>query len=338
MSRRPSRRRRTRRQPRQHPVYIPPPPSETNPVPQTQAPPQPQSSLPSKDSGAYPPLRITSQPMDAKAAQAQALFAEQTDGQVTQGSASQIHALGNAPVTLPSSSVHAALGPNGQPVTPPDRLTAPPNTRLRHRKRLRAPIPHRSRSRAARNLRNKPPPPPRQLLRSSRRQPHRHRREPSGKKSKPKARTQTVPTLVTAPGEPNPSQVTVTVRRGGAPETPQAGSGKPGSDSTGVSDEELQQRNLPPLRGPWVRVQREARVISPREEAEAQLQSLESGYSAWMGGGRNDQLSQRQPWIRSPVRARGSVRDFDAIRLQRAPDRGGQDRCSSTPDRPTAPA
>ena len=59
----------------------------------------------------------------------------------------------------------------------------------------------------------------------------------------------------------------------------------PGTLTTnGVTDEELQQQNLPPLRGPWVRVQREQRVISPREEAEAQLQSLESGYSGWMGG------------------------------------------------------
>ena len=33
-----------------------------------------------------------------------------------------------------------------------------------------------------------------------------------------------------------------------------------------------------------MRVQREQRVISPREEAEAQLQSLESSYSGWMGG------------------------------------------------------
>ena len=38
------------------------------------------------------------------------------------------------------------------------------------------------------------------------------------------------------------------------------------------------------MRGPWVKVQREPHVISPRDEAEMQLQSLESSYSAWLGG------------------------------------------------------
>jgi len=58
----------------------------------------------------------------------------------------------------------------------------------------------------------------------------------------------------------------------------------PASSGAGLTDEELQQRNLPPLRGPWVRVQRGAHPISPREEAEVQLRSIESGYSAWLGG------------------------------------------------------
>src|SRR5208283_1961366 len=53
---------------------------------------------------------------------------------------------------------------------------------------------------------------------------------------------------------------------------------------TGLTDQELEQRNLPPLRGPWVRVQREANPMSPREEAEMQLQAIESGYSGWLGG------------------------------------------------------
>ena len=104
------------------------------------------------------------------------------------------------------------------------------------------------------------------------------------KKGKRRAsHTQKVPTLVTAPGEQNPSQVTpsATVPETPIPETP----ANPATVSAnGITDEELQQQNLPPLRGPWVRVQREQRVISPREEAEAQLQSLESGYSPWMGG------------------------------------------------------
>ncbi|MGA3332979.1 MAG: cellulose synthase subunit BcsC-related outer membrane protein [Terracidiphilus sp.] len=53
---------------------------------------------------------------------------------------------------------------------------------------------------------------------------------------------------------------------------------------TGLSDEQLEQRNLPPLRGPWVRIQRQANPPSPRELAEQQLQAIESGYSGWLGG------------------------------------------------------
>ena len=105
---------------RSNPVYIPPPPADSVPaqsIPSQPAspPPQPQSSAsPQNLSNPHPPLRISSQPMDAKAAQVQALFADQTDGQLTQGSAAQIHALANAPVALPSNSVHPAMGPHGQ--------------------------------------------------------------------------------------------------------------------------------------------------------------------------------------------------------------------------------
>jgi hypothetical protein len=51
-----------------------------------------------------------------------------------------------------------------------------------------------------------------------------------------------------------------------------------------LSDQDLEQRNLPPLRGPWVRIQRGANPVSPRDEAEMQLRSIESGYSGWLGG------------------------------------------------------
>jgi len=61
-----------------------------------------------------------------------------------------------------------------------------------------------------------------------------------------------------------------------APSAPTAGAG--------LSDDEIQQRNLPPLRGPWIRIQRQQNPMSPREEAEMQLRSIESGYSPWLGG------------------------------------------------------
>jgi hypothetical protein len=73
---------------------------------------------------------------------------------------------------------------------------------------------------------------------------------------------------------PNPDQTQVT----DLPAAPQSTTG------AGLSDQELEQRNLPPLRGPWVRIQREQRTTSPRDEAEMQLRSIESGYSPWLGG------------------------------------------------------
>ena len=60
---------------------------------------------------------------------------------------------------------------------------------------------------------------------------------------------------------------------------------QPGSSSSsGASDQDLQQQNLPPLRGPWIRIQRQAAPPSPRDLAEQQLQAIESGYSGWLGG------------------------------------------------------
>jgi hypothetical protein len=56
------------------------------------------------------------------------------------------------------------------------------------------------------------------------------------------------------------------------------------SGGTGLTDQELEDRNLPPLRGPWVRVQREQAAANPHDEAEAQLEAIESGYSPWLGG------------------------------------------------------
>jgi hypothetical protein len=239
--------------------------------------------------------------MEARAAQAQALFAEQTDGQVTAGSAAQIHTLANAPVTLPSDPVHRALDANGRP---------PAESPMAYNAAQYTPSAQEAATGAysAQKPQQTPAQPGQQPLRQSTpaaaSQPsaeqsvtHQPVNPLSGqpgqaKQSKQKVpHTETVPTLVTAPGEQNPSQVAMPPSP--APETtpspvPEASTptqSAPGTLTTnGVTDEELQQQNLPPLRGPWVRVQREQRVISPREEAETQLQSLESGYSSWIGG------------------------------------------------------
>jgi tetratricopeptide (TPR) repeat protein len=284
---------------RQSPVFIPPPPSDNVPAPapsqQPYTPPQPQSSVASPDSGPHPPLRITLQPMDPKAAQVQAQFAEQTDGQLTQGSAAQIHSLANAPVTLPSDPVHRALDANGRPPAEPtvayNDTQYTPSAQEAATGAYSAQKPQQTPTQP----RQQPAPPP--LQQPTPQQPAAQQplnpapaQPEQTKKAKQKAvRTQTVPTLVTAPGEQNPSQVTVP--QASVPETTTQSApestvpASPGTVTTnGITDEELQQQNLPPLRGPWVRIQREQRVISPREEAESQLQSLESGYSPWMGG------------------------------------------------------
>ncbi len=55
-------------------------------------------------------------------------------------------------------------------------------------------------------------------------------------------------------------------------------------DNNGFTDQQLEQQNLPPLTGPWVRTRRQAPPLSPRDRAEAQLQAIEGGYSGWLGG------------------------------------------------------
>jgi tetratricopeptide (TPR) repeat protein len=61
------------------------------------------------------------------------------------------------------------------------------------------------------------------------------------------------------------------------------GVSNPPADNIGASDNDLMQENLPPLRGGYRRpaiVQRR----NPREEAEAQLATIEGGFSPWLGG------------------------------------------------------
>ncbi len=260
----------TRTEPLPAPVFIPvPQTSPTGPAAQQPAQPAyvpvPQSSVAVPDSGGQPPLRITSQPMDTKAAQAQALFADQTDGQLTQGSAAQIHALGNAPVTLPASSAPQPASGETPRATTYSATQYTPSAQEAATGAYSAQKPQPA---------TQPAQPPSTTTGQLPAPPAPATVEP-GKKSKHKAApTETVPTLVTAPGEQNPSQVTV-------PESPAVNQTV---TTQGITDEELQQRSLPPLRGPWVKVQREARAVTPREEAEMQLQTLESSYSAWMGG------------------------------------------------------
>jgi len=277
------------------PVYIPPPPAKdaaprrSTPLmlqPQTpqahDAPqiyiPEPQASSQSPQPPVHPALRLSSEPVGGQAAAVQAQFAQQdTDTQLTQGD-TQIRQLQNVPVLgpgQPAAPAVASVGPILNGTTPilnnaqytPSAQDAATGAYSAQRPPSGQAAP--TQANPAQSCTNgcAPPPPP-----------ARHHRRKKSAENEPA--TETVPTLSTAPSEQYPAQPP-------AQETqpPAAGQQAPAeSNPGGLTDEQLQERNLPPLRGPWVRVQREPRSISPREEAEQQLTALESGYSGWLGG------------------------------------------------------
>ena len=237
-----------------------------------------------------PPLRITSQPMGDQAARAQAQFAAQTDSQLTQGSAAVVHALPNATVNADAnqlaamqvpadqSQVRPALDPvpgvlhtqmgdytsaqytpsaqeaaTGAYSVPRTQLALPPE-----KPAASAP----SESTAARRRRITPPP---------------NRQADRQVPTQVAIAEPPAPPLSSAPAAPvAPSQQ--------APQSApaQAGQSQPAQTGTGATDEQLQERNLPPLRGPWSRTH--GHSISPREEAELRLRTIEGGYSGWLGG------------------------------------------------------
>ncbi len=263
------------RQPAQLTGRVNLPPSEENvatTAPDDSQNAQPPPPNPNAQSSPEPAnLRISSQPMDATAAQAQVQFAQQTDSQLTQGSASLIHAVPNAPVApLPAvqsaptsrqgvynvaqytpSAQEAATGAYSapkqqacpqqpcpqQPAATPAKPQAGSTATRRKRKKKN--------QQAMQTLGNAP-------IKSN------EGAVPSGEGTTP---SQAQPPVEMQ--EENPAQTTT---------------------GTGLTDQELEQRNLPPLRGPWVRVQRGANPLSPRDEAELQLRAIESGYSGWLGG------------------------------------------------------
>ncbi|WP_263358261.1 cellulose synthase subunit BcsC-related outer membrane protein [Acidicapsa ligni] len=227
----------------------------------------PQNYQPStQPQNTQPNLRITSQPMNPTAARAQAMLADQTDGQLTQGLS--IRYLSNA-TTGPDglnalqqiSSPNAAYS-NAQYTPSAQDAAAGAYSAQKQGQQPTAPQP-------VQPAIQQPAKPLPSLNSSQNAKPVRRRR-----RAKP-ATTQSVPTLVTAPGETPAPQQSIT--------DGQLPASQP-TTTTGLSDQELQNRNLPPLRGPWVRTAREPKIISPREEAETQLRTIEGGYSAWLGG------------------------------------------------------
>jgi tetratricopeptide (TPR) repeat protein len=228
-------------------------------------------------------LRITSQPMNSLAAQVQALFAEQTDSQLTQGSATAIHALPHVPVDPVLSNLNGQRPGSGEysmtQYTPSaqEAATGAYSAPKQNASQQTAP------QAAAQPEAQQPPPKPPAAAKVKT---GRRARKAAAKANNaqtlstwdntPPANQQQSQQVLTPQQEPVQQQVEV-------PAETQSETVPTASDK-GLTDEELQQRNLPPLRGPWVRVQREARATSPREEAEMQLRAIESGYSAWLGG------------------------------------------------------
>ena len=281
--------------PRQDPIYpqLVPQSYKQSPPNNGQSPPQAgnrQARNPS-DSSAIPPsgLRITSQPINPQAERAQALLAGETDGQLSLGySSGAIHNLPNANGTAPlvlgevptqgmtqrgaaapsqrdsraylalnnaqytPSAQDAAAGAysaqkNNQPVPQQPEPVQPPITQQ--------PAPQ------------QPTTPAPKLTGTKRRS-----------RTKAQPARQEVPTLVTAPGQPQPQQPQLPVTDAPVQNTQQ-------ETPAGLTDQELQQRNLPPLRGPWYRPRRPQDLpLSPRDEAEMQLRQIEGGYSGWLGG------------------------------------------------------
>ncbi len=262
----------------QFPADTPPPGQQPNQLPPQAQPgwtPNPQSSLRPPRQGSQPARRITREPVGDPAAQAQALFADQVDDQLTQGLQSPIRPLENAPVTLPGDQAPA---------------TAYSATQYTPSAQEAATGAYSARKQSSKSTQQQTTQP--STTTSPGAQPYPAPDANSTAPQKPKAarrratRTETVPTLVTAPGEQSPQQVQMP-QYSAAPESTAPETAIPGpsaATTAGLSDEELEQHSLPPLRGAWVRVQRQKQPVGPREEAEQQLQSLESGYSPWMGG------------------------------------------------------
>jgi hypothetical protein len=224
------------------------------------------ASQESSDSSTVPGVRITSQPMNTLAAEAEALFAEQTDSQLTQGSATAIHSVPNIPPAslsaLPDSKSQYTMAqytPSAQEAAT-GAYSVPKQPAAQQQPPAQKPPPHAKK------------PSPRQ-------QPGLKQTKHAKKKNKPTPtlgeQTAPTPTLDHVPAEQeSPQQVQAPVE---VPAEPEPATG------AGLTDQELMQRNLPPLRGPWIRIQRDTQPLSPREEAEMQLRSIESGYSGWLG-------------------------------------------------------
>jgi tetratricopeptide (TPR) repeat protein len=242
--------------------------------------PLPQANLNAQPSSATTGLRLSSQPMNPTAARAQAMLTDETDGQITQGLVSgPIRYLSNAVTPgqpeLPSAAYPAA-GPSGS-ANNPITLTYN-NAQYTPSAQDAAAGAYSAQKQAATpqpQSQIPAPPPPAQTATPA---PQLSTKSTHKRRKTKQTNANSVPTLVTAPGEaPAPAPQ--------LPVTDATTQGTQSTTNTGLSDQELQDRNLPPLRGPWVRLTHpQPTVLSPRDEAEMQLRTIEGGYSPWLGG------------------------------------------------------
>ena len=221
-------------------------------------------------------LRITSQPMGELPAEVLTQFANQTDSQLTQGSATVLHAApAKAPVVV--SSGHAVQNRHYESVqyTPSAQeaatgaFSAPRQGAVSTSQTVVPAVQQQPAIPASKPV-SAPTSAPKQTAT------HHSNRKPRPAQFQDEAMASSQPVREAAlPAEPQPLE---SYQQADLPQAPVPATG------AGLTDEELEQRSLPPLRGPWVRVQRNAHSVSPREDAELQLQSIESGYSSWLGG------------------------------------------------------
>jgi len=239
----------------------------------------------SSDSRPTAGLQISSRPMNEAAAQAQALFAEQTDGQIRQGTAI-VRAIPSAsaePVETLSTGTRVGVMAMTEykasaPKTTQVASAAPQQQATQQVQSVANPS---AQTTAATNCPT--------VCKKTKKATPAVRKAPVRKK-------RTVPTLATAPA----ASVPQTTQEQAAPYIP-ATIPAPVTESapvessttitnstpssTGITDEQLQLQNLPPLRGSWGRVKREKQTVtSPRDLAEEQLRSIESSFSGWLGG------------------------------------------------------
>jgi len=273
-------------------------PSKTQPTTQAVYPQLVQQSfqapIPQQATHQSPPptgLRLSSEPMNPVAARAQALLTDETDGQITQGLGvvvpGAIRYLPNSAtrgINLPGSTTANQTFAQNQSNNPP---VTGAQTFGNYSDAQYTPSAQDAAAGAYSVQKQATPPPPQPATPAAPPQPAAQQSTPTPqltkptrkrRKPKPASDANAVPTLVTAPGEaPAP-----------APQLPVTDTNVQGTQSTsnaGLTDQELQERNLPPLKGPWARLTHpQTTTTSPREEAELQLRTIEGGYSPWLGG------------------------------------------------------